>query len=83
MTLKSIKHPSAEHSGLPLDSKRPPAREMSDTELLLNGIVAKYVCTQADEANEQHEAFLQLEEIRMEWKHRFPELPLSGTFDQD
>jgi hypothetical protein len=64
---------------------RPPARKMSDTELLRFGIVAKYMCSR--EANleaEQKEAFaLRLNEARKEWNRRFPALPLSATFESD
>jgi hypothetical protein len=55
---------------------------MSDEELLRFGMVAKYMCSQAQELDkEKLEAFtLQLDEARKEWKKRFPGLPLSSTF---
>ena len=64
---------------------RPQPCEMSDTELLRFGTVAKYMCSGKvclDTARRQTFAS-QLAEARKEWNRRFPSLPLATTFNQD
>jgi hypothetical protein len=55
---------------------------MSDEQLLRFGMVAKHMCSQGEKLEkEKLEAFtLQLDEVRKEWKKRFPKLPLGSTF---
>ena len=56
--------------------------EMTDEELLRFGMVAKHMCSQGVQLEqEQLEAVnLQLREGREEWNRRFPKLPLASTF---
>jgi hypothetical protein len=64
---------------------RPQPSEMSDTELLRFGTVAKYMCSGKlglDTARRQTFAS-QLAEVRKEWNRRFPSLPLATTFSLD
>jgi hypothetical protein len=64
---------------------RPQPSEMSDTELLRFGTVAKYMCSGKlglDTARRQTFAS-QLAEVRKEWNRRFPSLPLATTFNLD
>jgi hypothetical protein len=59
-----------------------PISKMSDADLLLVGIVAKYRCSEENLSRELREEFTrQLAEVREEWKARFSNLPLSATFD--
>jgi hypothetical protein len=62
---------------------RPNPSEMSDTELLRAGIVAKYWCSKEHKLHlvQQEDFAPQLAKIREEWTTRFPSLPLSATFD--
>jgi hypothetical protein len=62
---------------------RPVPCQMTDSELLRFGMVAKYRCAQeASAGDEKQEAFAsQLNEARKEWNRRFPRLPLSATFE--
>jgi hypothetical protein len=66
----------------PLAVRPPP--EMSDSELLRFGSVAKYLCSlDAALADSHREALLlKLQEARREWNSRFPQFPLCTTFDQ-
>jgi len=58
--------------------------EMSDTELLLAGMMAKYRCSKKAVphlVSNDEDFAVQFVAIREEWKARFPRLPLSATFD--
>jgi hypothetical protein len=59
--------------------------EMSDTELLRFGTVAKYMCSgKAGLEPARRQTFAsQLAEARKEWNRRFPSLPLATTFSLD
>ena len=89
MTLRNhVEKPSDRLDGSPnrmVIAMRPPLRDMSDTELLRFGTVAKYMCSEKSALDEkQREAFsLQLHDARKEWARRFPSLPLSSTFEED
>jgi hypothetical protein len=60
-----------------------PLSEISDCELLRFGIITKFKCSCTSELSWERgqELTSQLEAVRNEWKRRFPELPLSSTFD--
>jgi hypothetical protein len=64
---------------------RPQPCEMSDTELLRFGAVAKYMCSGKVGLNAaRRQSFaLQLAEARTEWNRRFPSLPLATSFNLD
>lgn len=57
-------------------------RKMSGPKLLRFGVVSKYMCSlETNLDRPSRESFvMQLNEAREEWKRRYPELPLSGSF---
>jgi hypothetical protein len=57
--------------------------EMSDSELLRIGVITKFKCSSQSGLSDErrHEFAAQFEAVRNEWKWRFPDLPLSSTFD--
>jgi hypothetical protein len=57
--------------------------EMSDSELLRIGVITKFKCSSQSGLSDgrRHELAVQFEAARNEWKRRFPDLPLSSTFD--
>jgi len=55
---------------------------MTDSELLRFGLIAKFECSELQrEAQLPSEILMaELEELRAEWKRRFPEMPLRDSF---
>ena len=81
---QALHQPSRVQSGIREALLRPPLCEMSDCALLQRGLVVKFGCSQgADPDNPSQRALLlEMEELRAEWKKRFPRLPLSVTLDE-
>jgi hypothetical protein len=73
--------PRIQEATIDLGSRRQPC-DMSDTELLRFGIVAKHMCSEkAGLETARRQIFAsQLAEAREEWNRRFPSLPLAATF---
>jgi hypothetical protein len=64
-----------------IDELRVRLRKMADTELLRFGQAARYMCSPyATMAKPTLEPFvIQLREARVEWRRRYPKLPLSES----
>lgn len=80
---QALQQASQVQSGMREEPIRAPLGEMSDCALLERGLVVKFRCCQgADPGNPSQRALLlEMEELRAEWKRRFPRLPLSVTLD--
>lgn len=79
---QALQQASQVQSGM-REERRAPLREIPDCALLERGLVVKFRCCQgADPGNPSQRALLlEMEELRAEWKRRFPRLPLSVTLD--
>lgn len=64
-------------NGPDVDELRERLRGMSDQELLRFGTAAKVECS--NNSDPPREVLLQLEEARVEWKRRMPDLPLNSS----
>ena len=56
--------------------------KMTDFELLRFGLIGKFECSELQRKGQPPSEILitELEELRAEWKRRFPEMPLRDSF---